>query len=103
MFAGMIILMVLTYQALGGIIPAHQALIDLAPEAMKVFGKDGHSGWPTMPVFGSPFWWILGSSMIMGVGIGVLAQPQLTVRFMTVKSTKELNRAVLIGGIFILA
>ena len=37
------------------------------------------------------------------MGIGVLAQPQLTVRFMTVKSTKELNRAVLIGGIFILA
>jgi SSS family solute:Na+ symporter len=39
----------------------------------------------------------------MGVGIGVLAQPQLVVRYMTVKSTKELNRAILIGGIFILA
>jgi SSS family solute:Na+ symporter len=35
------------------------------------------------------------------VGIGVLAQPQLVVRFMTVKSNKELNRGVLIGGIFI--
>ncbi|MHC5180664.1 MAG: sodium:solute symporter family transporter, partial [Planctomycetota bacterium] len=30
------------------------------------------------------------------------AQPQLAVRFMTVKSKKELNRAVLVGGIFIL-
>jgi len=37
----------------------------------------------------------------LGVGIGVLSQPQLVVRFMTVKSDKELNRAVLIGGIFI--
>ena len=33
---------------------------------------------------------------------GVLAQPQLVVRFMTVKSKRELNRAVLVGGIFIL-
>ena len=29
--------------------------------------------------------------------------PQLVVRFMTVKSNRELNRGVLIGGIFILA
>ena len=32
-----------------------------------------------------------------------MAQPQLVVRFMTVKSKNELNRAVLIGGIFIIA
>jgi SSS family solute:Na+ symporter len=38
----------------------------------------------------------------MGVGIGVLAQPQLVVRFMTVKSNRELNRAVASGGVFIL-
>jgi SSS family solute:Na+ symporter len=37
----------------------------------------------------------------MGVGIGVLAQPQLAVRFMTVKSNRELNRAVASGGVFI--
>jgi SSS family solute:Na+ symporter len=70
---------------------------------VKVFGKAGHRGWTAMPAFGTPFWWILVSSIIMGVGIGVLAQPQLVVRFMTVKSSKELNRAVLVGGIFILA
>jgi SSS family solute:Na+ symporter len=39
---------------------------------------------------------------VLGVGIGVLAQPQLAVRFMTVKSDKELNRAIPVGGIFIL-
>lgn len=33
----------------------------------------------------------------------MLAQPQLAVRFMTVKSNRELNRAVLVGGLFILA
>jgi solute:Na+ symporter, SSS family len=38
----------------------------------------------------------------MGVGIGVLAQPQLVVRFMTVKSNRDLNRAVVSGGIFII-
>jgi SSS family solute:Na+ symporter len=38
----------------------------------------------------------------MGVGIGVLAQPQLIVRFMTVKSNREINRGVISGGIFIL-
>ena len=37
------------------------------------------------------------------MGVGVLAQPQLIVRFMTVKSNRELNRAVLIGGVFICA
>ncbi|MDO9573896.1 MAG: sodium:solute symporter family protein, partial [Candidatus Contubernalis sp.] len=36
-----------------------------------------------------------------GVGIGALAQPQLATRFMTVRETKSLYRAVLIGGIFI--
>jgi SSS family solute:Na+ symporter len=55
-----------------------------------------------MPVLGSPIWWTIVSAVILGVGIGVLAQPQLAVRFMMVKSNRELNRAVLVGGIFIL-
>jgi SSS family solute:Na+ symporter len=55
-----------------------------------------------MPRFGSPIWWNLVTTIVMGVGIGVLAQPQLAVRFMTVKSGRELNRAVVSGGIFIL-
>jgi SSS family solute:Na+ symporter len=56
-----------------------------------------------MPIFGSTWWWTLISTIVMGVGIGVLAMPQLVVRFMTVRSNRELNRGVLIGGIFILA
>jgi SSS family solute:Na+ symporter len=64
--------------------------------------KLGHDGWTSMPRWNSQWSWTLISSLIMGVGIGALAQPQLAVRFMTVKSGKQLNRAVLVGSVFIL-
>ena len=102
MFIGMIFLLVLTYMKLGGVAEAHHALSQLVDKVPPKLAALGHMGWTSMPKFGSPFWWILVSTIVMGVGIGVLAQPQLAVRFMTVKSNKELNRAVLIGGIFIL-
>ncbi|MDD1677232.1 MAG: sodium:solute symporter family protein, partial [Methanomicrobiales archaeon] len=53
-------------------------------------------------VAGSPLWLYLITTLVLGVGIGVLAQPQLVVRFMTAKDTRSLNRAVMIGGPFIL-
>ena len=102
MFIGMIALVAMTYKILGGITPAHQALTDLVTKLPESLTAGGHQGWTTMPAFGSPLWWSLVSTIILGVGIGVLAQPQLVVRFMTVKSNKDLNRAILIGGIFIL-
>ncbi|TET50174.1 MAG: sodium:solute symporter family protein, partial [Actinomycetota bacterium] len=102
MFIGMIALVAITYKILGGIAPAHQALTDLASKLPESLIAGGHQGWTTMPAFGSPLWWTLVSTIILGVGIGVLAQPQLVVRFMTVKSNKDLNRAILIGGVFIL-
>ena len=101
MFIGMAILLVLTYSQLGGITTAHQKLTDMAPTAIQIFCAKGHTGWTSFPSFGSEYWWTLVSTIILGVGIGVLAQPQLVVRFMTVKSSRELNRAVLVGGIFI--
>ena len=55
-----------------------------------------------MPVTGSPQWYTLVTSLILGVGIGCLAQPQLVVRFMMVESTKQLNRGVLIGCVFLI-
>lgn len=70
---------------------------------MKLSMLWGFSGWAKMPNFFSEGWLFIVTSITLGVGIGVLAQPQLIVRFMTVKSKQELNRAVLIGGIFILA
>ncbi|WP_414469406.1 sodium:solute symporter family protein [Methanobacterium sp. ACI-7] len=105
MFFGMLFLLIAIYWLLGGVTDAHQALtnlLNIVPQnATAKAAATGFTGWTSMPASGSPFWWTLVSSLILGVGIGVLSQPQLVVRFMTVKSNRELNRAVLIGGIFI--
>ena len=114
MLVGMVTLMIFTYAKLGGFATAHQALTDLTPMVPKSLAAIGHQGWTSMPVFGwaapgAPaadaakfnLWWIMVSTIVMGVGIGVLAQPQLIVRFMTVKSKQSLNRGVATGGIFI--
>ena len=115
MLVGMVILIIATYTMLGGIAPAHQALSDLGSQVPKFLGAIGHQGWTSMPKFGWSaagtampqavqyhMWWVMVTTIVMGVGIGVLAQPQLVVRFMTVKSKQALNRAVVSGGIFIL-
>ncbi|MDG5815386.1 sodium:solute symporter family protein [Chitinispirillales bacterium ANBcel5] len=102
MFLGMFILLIFTYSQFGGVTEAHSSLSGLKERAVDIFGSSGHTGWTSMPRIGSVFWWQLVSTITIGVGIGVLAQPQLIVRFMTVKSNRELNRAVLVGGVFIL-
>lgn len=107
MFVGMLTLLLFTYGRLGGLTKAHNVLTDLAPLVPGSLQAIGHQGWTAMPKFGFGdaqynLWWIVISTITLGVGIGVLAQPQLVVRFMTVKSTRELNRAVAIGGVFIL-
>jgi len=107
MFVGMTFLLIFAYSKLGGVVSAHQQLTDLmgnaaVKEQAVNLTAGGFLGWTSMPKFGTPIWWNLVSTVVMGVGIGVLAQPQLIVRFMTVKSDKQLNRAVVSGGIFIL-
>ena len=106
MFFGMIILLIFTYGQLGGVANAHHELTEMR-NMPSLFGSIGFKGWTQMPEFGwgeakYDLWWIVISTITMGVGIGVLAQPQLAVRFMTVKSKRELNRPVLIGACFIL-
>lgn len=59
------------------------------------------NGLTSMPPFSSPPFFIL-LTLIFGVGIGVLAQPQLIVRYLSAKSEKALKRAIPYGGIFIL-
>jgi len=103
MLVVMVILLLYTYLLAGGVVPAHRYLTDMAYLVPENLTELGHRGWTEMPRLGSPHWWILISTIICGVGIGVLAQPQLVVRFMTVKRDRELNRAIPIGGIFILA
>lgn len=106
MFSGMLILLIFIYVKLGGVTSAHQQLTDLASAtvnnpAIQKLTQDGHQGWTKSPAVGSKLWWVIYSSLVLGVGIGVLSQPQLIVRFMTVKSNKELNRAVFIGALFL--
>lgn len=103
MFVGMVILLVFTYSHLGGITAAHQALTNMASMVPKASAAAGQTGWTSMPILGSAWWWTLMSTIVMGVGIGAIAMPQLVIRFMTVKSNREINRGVVIGGIFILA
>lgn len=102
MFIMMFLLIILTYKMLGGVSVAHaklNALNSLVPEGLA---SQGMVGFASMPVFLSQNWWFVISTLVLGVGIGVLAQPQLIVRYMTVKSSKELNRALAFGGVFIL-
>jgi SSS family solute:Na+ symporter len=107
MVVGMVVLVVFTYWSLGGVNEAHRFLTgmtDLVPANLKAIG---HQGWTAMPAFGwgsagYDMWWTVVTAIILGVGIGVLAQPQLIVRFMTVRSRRELDRAVPTGGLFIL-
>lgn len=101
MFVGMIFLLVFVYWALGGITDSHLALTNLASHYPASLAADGGTGWTSFPAFNSTMWWSLVSTMMLGVGIGALSQPQLAVRFMTVKSDKELNRSLLIGSLFI--
>lgn len=115
MLVGMVILLVATYARLGGVAESHAALGALKDQVPPFLKAIGHQGWTAMPKFGfaepglAPpggvayhMWWSLVSTIVLGVGIGVLAQPQLVVRFMTVKSKQSLNRAAAAGGIFIL-
>ncbi|MCX5684361.1 MAG: sodium:solute symporter family protein [Planctomycetota bacterium] len=117
MLVGMIILLVFTYMQVGGVTEGHRGLTDMAGLVPKGLQGIGHQGWTAMPAFGFgakeladgklnahayDLWWIVVSTITLGVGIGVLAQPQLVVRFMTVKGPKELRRALILGGVCIL-
>lgn len=107
MLVGMTVLIIAVYTHFGGVTAAHQQLTDLSSNpavADQISGikAQGFTGWTSMPTLFSQNWWVVITTVVMGVGVGVLAQPQLAVRFMTVKSDREINRAVPMGGIFIL-
>ncbi len=101
MMVGMIFLLIGAYRTAGGVVHGHQALTALSNLVPDNLAAMGHQGWTAMPALGSPIWWTVVSTIIMGVGVGVLAQPQLAMRFMTVSDNRGLYRAVLIGSIFI--
>jgi SSS family solute:Na+ symporter len=105
MLIGMIILTVGIYAMLGGIVPAHEAAAALTPEMLESIGSPAATQAPNgltsmPPLLSQPFMMVL--TLIFGVGIGVLAQPQLITRYLTAKNDKALRLAVPYGGIFIL-
>lgn len=123
MFVAMLMLLFMVFDAVGGVDAGFTKLETVWNETvaslgsvsikelkagspdfmMKLSMNWGFQGWNKMPIFLSEGWLFVITTITMGVGVGVLAQPQLVVRFMTVKSKNELNRAVLIGGVFIIA
>ncbi|GAE83010.1 sodium:solute symporter family protein [Bacteroides reticulotermitis] len=103
MFCCMLFLLFSLYNVLEmNFTEANRALKDIAPLVPEHYKALGHQGWTTMPIAGSPQWYSLVTSLILGVGIGCLAQPQLIVRFMTVESSKQLNRGIFIGCLFLI-
>ncbi len=107
-FQGIIIVVVMTiigvttYIGAGGFTKAHHALTSLSVLAPLQLSEMGHMGFTSMPRFPSPLWWYVVTTMIMGVGIGVVGQPQLVVRFMTLKTDRELNRSMPFTALFII-
>ena len=105
MVVGMLILTIGIYTMLGGLGPAHEAAAALTPEMLSSVGSPAATQAPNgltsmPPLFSAPF--MLPLTLIFGVGIGVLAQPQLIVRYLSAKDENSLRRAIPYGGIFIL-
>lgn len=105
MFAGMLVILVVTYAVLGGVVDSTSALSGLWDQ--KIGSTDlgvlpGFNGWTSMSEFGSKEWMTVVTTFLLGVGIGALTQPQLTVRFMSAKSDRDLDKSLIIGSIFML-
>ncbi|MFZ7130881.1 MAG: sodium:solute symporter family protein [Eubacteriales bacterium] len=101
MFLSSLLLLGKMFIALGGINAAHttlQSISNLVPENLVELG---HTGWSSMPTAGSPIWWTVISTLILGITIGTLAQPQLAVKLMSVKNTSHLYIGIAAAAIFI--
>jgi len=105
MVIGMLILTIGIYMMLGGVGPAHEVTAALTPEMLSGIGSPAATQAPNgltsmPPILSQPFMLLL--TLVFGVGIGVLAQPQLIVRYLSAKNEKALRRAIPYGGIFII-
>lgn len=98
----MLVLLYVVWQKLGGFSQGYDMLSSMAPlmpEKLKALGMEG---WTQGARPWSPMWLVIWTTLIYGVGLGVLAQPQLVVRFMTVPNDRELEKGVIYGTLFIL-
>lgn len=105
MFAGMIVILVVTGLELGGFTHGFEQLSSLWDNGIVSSSPgtlDGFNGWTNVASFGSSEWMLVVTTFLMGVGLGVLTQPQLIVRFMSAKDDRMLNRSLIVGSIFML-
>ncbi|MDR0198420.1 MAG: sodium:solute symporter family protein [Methanomassiliicoccaceae archaeon] len=107
MFAGMVFILVFTFWKLGGVGEAFASLKGLWATGVNQgdfagMVGNGFRGWSDSPAFGSNIWLTVVTTLLLGVGIGALAQPQLVVRFLSAKSDKALDRSMWIGAAFVL-
>lgn len=103
MFVGMIIILVFSLVAFGGINGDLTSVWNTAladSEALQHLKDAGMRGWGAMPEFGSEIWLTVVTTFLMGVGVGALAQPQLVVRFMAAKDSKSMSKSLIVGSIF---
>ena len=88
MFGCMLFLLFSLYQVLDmNFIEANKELTAIAPLVPEKFKALGHQGWTAMPSTGSPQWYSLVTSLILGVGIGCLAPVSYTHLWTYVKGT----------------
>lgn len=106
MFIGMVFILIFTFWQLGGVTEAFNSLsslwdVKVLDGSVSGLISNGMNGWTSMPSFGTPIWLTVVTTLLMGVGIGSIAQPQLAVRFMSAKDDKTLNRSMAIGAVFV--
>jgi len=107
MFIGMAVIMIFTFWKLGGVTEAFASLQNLWTSDVNQadFAKDisaGFRGWSDFSAPGSTIWLTVVTTLLLGVGIGALAQPQLVVRFLSAKDDRALDRSMWIGAVFVL-
>jgi len=102
MFVGMVVILIVTILSLDGVTNAFTSLTDLYDGTNAGGALEGFTGWTSIASFGSEEWMLVITTFIMGVGLGVLTQPQLIVRFMSAKDDRMLDRSLIIGSIFML-
>ena len=104
MFAGMVVILLVTFSYFGGVTVANTSLGDLWGTVGESANGTlpGFNGWTSFSDFGSMEWMTVVTTFLLGVGIGALTQPQLAVRFMSAKSDRDLNKSLLVGSIFMM-
>ncbi|MBF7096736.1 sodium:solute symporter family protein [Alkalibacter mobilis] len=101
MFLSSVILLGTILWKVGGITTAHNVLDSITHLIPNNLVQAGHNGWVWMPDLGSTIWWTVMSTLVLGISVGTLAQPHLQVKFMAVKSEKNIYIGIVAAAIFI--